>query len=432
MTKPPAALLLCCVLLAAAACDSSAIRITSPPDGAHFAACEEITFQGYAAAAPDGVLRGSALVWSSDADGLLHEGGAFTAQSLSPGAHVITLTATGSSGARLTAAVTITVEDQGGAGMFSGIAVDPYITGATFYEDRNHNGQCDAGEQESSATGDDGRFSFPGPVSACSTIRMREKGSHIGLPYPGEIKARAGTGRDDEPRVLSPLTTLLANGWTRGQLVTVLRLAGVWGVMQHSLEGNPMEGLEGVDVRRLTDGSFALARGAITVGAALQLIDGIVRLNPLEGVAASGYDITYTQLVEADELLGLFLHVGRVLASVVSYEQIRGAVENIGAGALGCLLEGAGLPPVVTAEIFIQSAVVIGNFLIDKLSQDVTYTPAEYRIGDWVLDLANSFFVMKYPDHACIRHLIETGLLPDVAGCTACVIDPETEQVACF
>lgn len=41
-----------------------------------------------------------------------------------------------------------------------GVAVDPYVVGATFCEDKNNNGVCEPGEQVSTASDASGIFYF--------------------------------------------------------------------------------------------------------------------------------------------------------------------------------------------------------------------------------------------------------------------------------
>jgi hypothetical protein len=259
---------------------------------------------------------------------------------------------------------------------------------------------------------------------------MQDHGLHLGQPYFGDLKARAA-GRDNgSRRVISPLTTLLANGWTDGQIIAVLRMAGIHGMTPAGLKQDPMAGMEHINVRRLFDGSLALIQSTLTVGAALQIIDALARYQPVSGLM-SGFDITYAQLQELDEFLDLILHLGRLLTTIISHEQIRLAVGNIALGTAHCIGQGLGVPPVATADIFIKSAAALGNFLIVKFSEDLRYEPQEYKIGLWVLELANSFFVIKYKDEPCILKLIDEGLLPDVAGSTACKINLE-EEVECF
>jgi outer membrane protein assembly factor BamB len=99
------------VILQAAGCKPVVI-ITSPTDGAVFEYGADIDFAGSAIDPGDGDLTGSALVWTSDKDGVIGSGTAFTSSILSPGTHVITLTATNSLGEYDSKSVTITVNDQ--------------------------------------------------------------------------------------------------------------------------------------------------------------------------------------------------------------------------------------------------------------------------------------------------------------------------------
>ena len=83
--------------------------ITSPADRATFQRPEAVLLLGRGFDPEDGELRGEALVWSSDRDGLLGTGNHIVTPELSRGRHVITLTATDSDGMTSTASVTIYV-----------------------------------------------------------------------------------------------------------------------------------------------------------------------------------------------------------------------------------------------------------------------------------------------------------------------------------
>lgn len=88
-------LILSAVLLAG--CDP-VVSITSPADDASFAAGETITFSCTARDFEDGDLSGEAIVWESSIDGEIGTGASFETDSLSSGAHTITVTATDSAG----------------------------------------------------------------------------------------------------------------------------------------------------------------------------------------------------------------------------------------------------------------------------------------------------------------------------------------------
>lgn len=74
------------------------VSIAEPQDADQINADEEIVFRGTASDAEDGELSGSALVWTSSIDGELGSGTAISVSNLSPGKHIITLTATDSYG----------------------------------------------------------------------------------------------------------------------------------------------------------------------------------------------------------------------------------------------------------------------------------------------------------------------------------------------
>jgi hypothetical protein len=86
-------------------------EILSPGDGEMFAADEAIVLIGEAFDLEDGHLDGTALEWSSDVAGPLGTGRSLSASGLSPGSHVIFLTATDSVGASASASVTVEVDE---------------------------------------------------------------------------------------------------------------------------------------------------------------------------------------------------------------------------------------------------------------------------------------------------------------------------------
>ena len=85
------------------------VSITSPDDGSTFTSGDNITMQGAGTDSEDGDLTGTALVWTSSADGQIGTGTSISRNDLSTGEHTITLTAKDSDGATSTAAVTISV-----------------------------------------------------------------------------------------------------------------------------------------------------------------------------------------------------------------------------------------------------------------------------------------------------------------------------------
>lgn len=85
------------------------VEISSPTTGSSHVEGDDISFAG-TATDPDGqALTGGDLVWTSDVDGQIGTGEAFTSDELAEGSHTITLTATDSDDHEGTADVTITV-----------------------------------------------------------------------------------------------------------------------------------------------------------------------------------------------------------------------------------------------------------------------------------------------------------------------------------
>ena len=102
----------------------------------------------------------------------------------------------------------------------SGFAVDGYLSAATVLCDANSNGSGDTGEATVS-TDSSGFFKF---TPACSAPLVATGGTNVdtGLPFTGKLKAPTGS------TVVSPLTTLLAEGMTSDQVAKSLGLpAGI-------------------------------------------------------------------------------------------------------------------------------------------------------------------------------------------------------------
>ena len=102
----------------------------------------------------------------------------------------------------------------------SGFAVDGYLSASTVLCDANSNGSADAGEVTVS-TDSSGFFKF---TEACSAPLVVTGGTNVDtrLPFTGKLKAPAGS------TVVSPLTTLLAEGMSADQVAKSLGLpAGI-------------------------------------------------------------------------------------------------------------------------------------------------------------------------------------------------------------
>ncbi len=91
----------------------TAVNITAPADGASYYLNDFINFQGNAADSEDGSLTGSSLAWTSNLEsGSIGTGTNFTTNSLNPGEHLITLTATDSTGKFISTFILVTVVNR--------------------------------------------------------------------------------------------------------------------------------------------------------------------------------------------------------------------------------------------------------------------------------------------------------------------------------
>ncbi|MFH1155844.1 MAG: choice-of-anchor U domain-containing protein [Pseudomonadota bacterium] len=88
--------------------------IHQPVSGSIFDEGESIPFRGSAQDTEDGFLSGAGLVWTSDLDGFLGVGVAFTHAKLTPGTHTITLTAKDANDGEVKTTITLTVTPSGG------------------------------------------------------------------------------------------------------------------------------------------------------------------------------------------------------------------------------------------------------------------------------------------------------------------------------
>ena len=117
---------------------SLTVTITAPESGTTWPAADMVQFAGEAEDPEDGPLAGNALVWKSDRDGDLGTGTNVTVDTLSPGGHNVTLTATASDGASATDTIFVWVSEPPGAadkraGEFNPYA--PHIKRLPFWRD---------------------------------------------------------------------------------------------------------------------------------------------------------------------------------------------------------------------------------------------------------------------------------------------------------
>jgi mono/diheme cytochrome c family protein len=151
-----------------------------------------------------------------------------------------------------------------------GIAVDPYIVGAIFEEISADGTRI---LQNSTVSDSNGRFVFTNPVQDGSTIRIKisSRGMHGNAPFTGILKRKVYAG-DAQEAVVSPLTTLLANGMSENEVIALLANAGLGNLEPEDLTRDPMQGLAGA-TGNINNDQLRGLQANMAVNALLQSID---------------------------------------------------------------------------------------------------------------------------------------------------------------
>lgn len=146
-----------------------------------------------------------------------------------------------------------------------GIAVDPYILDAQF-EELSADGETIL-QDHSTLSDQQGRFTFPNDILYGSMLRLKTTGSptHGGVPFQGMLKRKILAG-DQEPFVVSPVTTMLANGFPRNELVSFLADSGFAGLTEEDFLRDPMQGLT-ARACQMTDGELVLLQANMAIAA---------------------------------------------------------------------------------------------------------------------------------------------------------------------
>ncbi|MGK2906661.1 MAG: c-type cytochrome [Desulfuromonadales bacterium] len=214
----------------------------------------------------------------------------------------------------------------------SGIAVDPYITGAQFEElsaDEQTLIQGSAGT--SSATG---QFAFNEPIKVGSIIRinLNSKGQHANEPYTGVIK-RQVFADDKEPVVVSPLTTLLANGMTPAAVIQMMNSAGLSGLTASRLYADPMATVSASDLvllqANMSVNAFMEATNNFNYGGGSPAADSPVHFNDIAAMVRESLNpVLYQQMSSA---IGADFTVSDManMAAVIMKDAVRQAKSGI-------------------------------------------------------------------------------------------------------
>lgn len=291
------------------------------------------------------------------------------------------------------------------AGITGGIAVDPYIVGATFFEDVNGNGRWDEGEQISTPSNEQGSFTFPNRVPTGRNIVMLDRGYHQGLPFSGQLIRRVEEG-DSGTVVVTPMTTMVALGISESELASALTLLNTYR-NDYDLDVDPLSATTAISAATAggDDSERAMAglRANLYLGAVLEIL--ALDRGSSEGITV--YELRY-MLNNWAPLVDLMNGL-RNAASADTFNYI-----NLPAGYTG-------LPPVTMREVA-EAMPAILNWWKQELvrrvlaGDDVTLTAAEFvaKLDAVQEELVLRYYVRNNRNNSAVQTAIADGFLPAV------------------
>jgi hypothetical protein len=320
-----------------------------------------------------------------------------------------------------------------------GIAVDPYIVSAVFCEDKNNNGVCDPGEQISTTSDASGVFYFSNALTMGSDIIVKTQGMDNGVPYTDDIKRKVD---QTDNLVISPLTTLLANGWTEGQVITVLQHSGgITGLTAADLKKDPLAGIETLDAANLTADHFKIVKSTISIHSFLSIMKSV-----LTGTGG-GYNITYAVFSNPTASINGQTpqwYVDRMVDRIgggLDPALVTSISSSVATGSAICTAFGLGAAPSATAGDVIRGSVAIADYVIPKVVNDLTYAPTLAEYGPWRSQLGLRFYLIRNKTNLCISGGITAGAFTAALGeafdptWTSCKISTgptRTGEAVCF
>jgi hypothetical protein len=315
--------------------------------------------------------------------------------------------------------------------------VDPYIVGAQLFEDLNNNGQRDSGEQLSTFTDTNGAFTFPSSLQAGSIVRINpsQKGKHNGLPYSAKIRAKV-LNEGESNLVVSPLTTLLANGWTSAQVLEVLTDAGLTGVSESDLSEDPMSKFDLLATSStLTEADLDSLRASISIYCFLRIIQEIIDKNQAYTQDTDAYGLTYTMFKQHPEQQILLTRMVSQIKRGLSKSVLDPISVEIEAAKAQC-------PQTVDVTIgdIIRGSVAISEFVIEEVTASCQvqvgedFPSCDYNplsnlsdFNEWSDALGKRFYVMRTKSNVCTQGAVSMSLLPNVLDATeTCELEEPT------
>lgn len=125
----------------------------------------------------------------------------------------------------------------------SGVAVDPYISGAVFCEDKDGSDTCDGTEQLSTTSDANGNFYFSNALAGTGQILMKSGsfGTHNGTAYDLQLAIPISSSATSSINI-TPMTTLMARGDfnTNNDLATSLNTS--YGLANGGVVAAPLTG----------------------------------------------------------------------------------------------------------------------------------------------------------------------------------------------
>ncbi|MEZ4483903.1 MAG: hypothetical protein R2864_04685, partial [Syntrophotaleaceae bacterium] len=276
----------------------------------------------------------------------------------------------------------------------AGVAVDPYIKGAVF-EEVSPEGVV---LQTSTASDATGSFSFAKAVKDDSIIRIKEgyKGTHVGKPYEGSLR---GTIEASGNLVVSPITTLLANGFTNEQVIALLEQAGISGLQESDLYADSMADLVGKQV--FSDDELILLQANIAVN------NFLVRIDNFSWGPNDAGDVDL--LAETVDMVQHCLNWNR-------YQSVRDELNT----TLADFTE-----PLTADHLIGAATILVETVTLRARDGDIADPVAEAEALDGSLaELALHYYVQENRGDVAIEEAVSYGILPDISANQYPHVDP--------
>lgn len=262
---------------------------------------------------------------------------------------------------------------------------------------------------------------------------------HLGVPYTGNIKR---TVDQADNLVVSPLTTLLANGWTAANVISVLQNSGsITGLIEADLKKDPLAGVEALDASSLTADHFKIIKSTIAIHSFLSIMQGVLTGPTVTG---GGYNITYAVFSNPTASINGQTpqwYVDRMVDRIgggLDPALVSGITSSVATGSAICTSYGLPAAPPATAGDVIRGSVAIADYVIPKVVSDLTYAPTLAEYGPWRSQLGLRFYLIRTKDSPCISAGIAYGAFTAALGeafntsWTSCKINSTTGLVECF